>query len=80
MALLPQTRRWFSEATVQSAPWTADQLVAAKHGRTVSVVLPALDEQATVGSLVEVLRPLVGGLIDELVVMDSGSTDCTAEV
>jgi glucosyl-3-phosphoglycerate synthase len=79
-ALLPQARRWFSEATVQSAPWTAEQLVAAKHGRTVSVVLPALNEQATVGALVDALRPLIGGLIDELVVMDSGSTDCTAEV
>lgn len=80
VALLPHTRRWFSEATVQSVPWTADQLVAAKHGRTVSVVLPALNEQATVGALVDALRPLVGGLIDELVVMDSGSTDRTAEV
>jgi glucosyl-3-phosphoglycerate synthase len=79
-ALLPQARRWFSEATVQSVPWTAEQLIAAKHGRTVSVVLPALNEQATVGALVDALRPLVGGLIDELLVMDSGSTDCTAEV
>jgi glucosyl-3-phosphoglycerate synthase len=43
------------------------------------VVLPALNEQATVGALVDALRPLVGGLIDELVVMDSGSTDGTAE-
>ncbi|MDQ3827176.1 MAG: glucosyl-3-phosphoglycerate synthase [Actinomycetota bacterium] len=65
---------------MQSVPWTAEQLIAAKQGRTVSVVLPALNEQATVGAQVEALRPLVGGLIDELVVMDSGSTDCTAEV
>ena len=78
--LLPQTRRWFNEATVQSVPWTAEQLTAAKHGRRVSVVLPALNEQATIGALVDTLRPLVGGLIDELVVMDSGSTDRTAEV
>jgi glucosyl-3-phosphoglycerate synthase len=78
--MLPQTRRWFSEATVQSVPWTVARLVAAKRGRTVSVVLPALNEQATVGALVGELRPLVGGLIDELVVMDSGSTDRTAEV
>jgi glucosyl-3-phosphoglycerate synthase len=79
-ALLPQARRWFSEATVHSVPWTTEQLIAAKQGRTVSVVLPALNEQPTVGALVEALQPLVGGLIDELVVMDSGSTDCTAEV
>lgn len=80
LALLPQTRRWFVEATVQSVPWTIEQLIAAKQGRTISVVLPALNEQATVGTLVSSLRPLVGGLVDELVVMDSGSTDCTAEV
>ncbi|MGH3572237.1 MAG: glycosyltransferase, partial [Pseudonocardiaceae bacterium] len=78
--MLSQTRRWFSEATVQSVPWTVAQLVAAKRGRTVSVVLPALNEQATVGAVVSELRPLVGGLVDELVVMDSGCTDRTAEV
>lgn len=76
-ALLPQTRRWFGTATVQSVPWTVEALVAAKRGRTVSVVLPALNEEATVGAVVSELRPLVGELIDELVVMDSGSTDRT---
>jgi glucosyl-3-phosphoglycerate synthase len=80
LVLLPQTRRWFSEATVQSVPWTVEQLVAAKQGRTVSVVLPALNEEATVGALVGELRSLVGGLVDELVVMDSGCTDRTADV
>ncbi|MGH3795027.1 MAG: glucosyl-3-phosphoglycerate synthase [Pseudonocardiaceae bacterium] len=76
-ALLPQTRRWFGEATVQSVPWTVEALVAAKRGRTVSVVLPALNEEATVGAVVGALYPLLGTLIDELVVMDSGSTDRT---
>ena len=80
LALLPQARRWFSEATVQRVPWTVEQLVAAKRGRTVSVVMPALNEEATVGALVGELRSLVGGLVDELVVMDSGCTDRTAEV
>ncbi|MFN2495957.1 MAG: glucosyl-3-phosphoglycerate synthase [Pseudonocardiaceae bacterium] len=80
MALLPQARQWFGEATVQSVPWTVDALVAAKRGRTVSVVLPALNEEATVGAVVGELRPLLGGLIDELVVMDSGSTDRTVAV
>jgi glucosyl-3-phosphoglycerate synthase len=79
-ALLPQARRWFGEATVQSVPWTVESLVAAKRGRTVSVVLPALNEEATVGALVGALRPLVGSLVDELVVMDSGSTDRTVAV
>jgi glucosyl-3-phosphoglycerate synthase len=51
----------------------------------VSVVLPALDEQHTVGAIVEAIRvDLVDGartggfpLVDELVVVDSGSTDAT---
>ena len=34
---------WFARRTWQSAPWTAADLVAAKAGRTVSVVLPALN-------------------------------------
>jgi glucosyl-3-phosphoglycerate synthase len=46
----------------------------------VSVVLPALDEEATVGAIVAAIVPLVPDLVDELVVMDSGSTDRTAEV
>ncbi|NMO02045.1 glucosyl-3-phosphoglycerate synthase [Gordonia sp. TBRC 11910] len=54
------------------------ELVEAKDGRTVSVVLPALNEEATVGDVVASIRPLLGGLVDELVVMDSGSTDATA--
>jgi glucosyl-3-phosphoglycerate synthase len=46
-------------------------------------VLPALDEQATVGAIVAAILPLTRGarpLVDELVVMDSGSTDATAAV
>lgn len=75
--MLPQTRRWFAAATVQRPRYSTASLVAAKRGRTVSVVLPALDEEATVGAVVAGLRPLLGALIDELVVMDSGSRDGT---
>ncbi|MFI1913787.1 glucosyl-3-phosphoglycerate synthase [Nocardia sp. NPDC020380] len=60
--------------------WTIADLVAAKNGRTISVVLPALNEEETVGSVVASIRPLLGTLVDELVVMDSGSTDRTIEV
>ena len=59
--------------------WSIDELVTAKAGRTVSVVLPALNEEATVGAVVETIAPLVGTLVDELIVLDSGSTDATAE-
>ncbi|MBP2476456.1 glucosyl-3-phosphoglycerate synthase [Crossiella equi] len=74
---------WFAARTWQSPQWTVEELVRAKGNRTVSVVLPALDEQKTVGAIVEALLPMAQGpspLADELVVLDSGSTDATAEV
>ena len=54
-------------------------------GTTVSVVLPALNEQRTVGTIVAAIHAdLIDGartggsrLVDELVVVDSGSTDDT---
>jgi glucosyl-3-phosphoglycerate synthase len=74
---------WFARRTWQEPAWTVEELVAAKAGRRVSVVLPALDEEATVGAIVAAIVPLTRGpapLVDELVVMDSGSTDRTVEV
>jgi glucosyl-3-phosphoglycerate synthase len=41
------------------------------------VVLPALNEEETVESVIESIAPLVDGLVDELIVLDSGSTDDT---
>jgi glucosyl-3-phosphoglycerate synthase len=76
----PRARAWFAERTWQCPEWTVEELVAAKGSRTVSVVLPALNEQATVAGVVASIRPLVGTLVDELVVVDSGSTDRTVEV
>jgi glucosyl-3-phosphoglycerate synthase len=77
------TEEWFARRTWQEPAWTVEELVAAKAGRRVSVVLPALDEEETVGAIVAAIVPLTRGpapLVDELVVMDSGSTDRTVEV
>ncbi len=79
--MLPAVEDWFARRTWHRPQWTVPELVRAKGNRTVSVVLPALDEEPTVGAVVAAIRPLVpAGLVDELVVVDSGSTDRTAAV
>lgn len=70
---------WLAGRTWNQPAWTPAELTAAKAGRTVSVVLPALDEAGTIGAVVASITPLVGDLVDELVVVDSGSTDDTAD-
>ena len=69
--------RWLTDHSWSRPHWTVAELEAAKAGRTVSVVLPALNEEETVAGVVETITPLLGGLVDELVVLDSGSTDDT---
>jgi glucosyl-3-phosphoglycerate synthase len=78
----PDARRWFERRTSAAADWPVDVLVERKGATTVSVVLPALDEEPTVGGIVEGIRALADetGLVDEVVVLDSGSADRTAEV
>ncbi|BBX72510.1 glucosyl-3-phosphoglycerate synthase [Mycobacterium shinjukuense] len=68
---------WWSDRTWNRPRWTISELVAAKAGRTVSVVLPALNEAETIESVIDSISPLVDGLVDELIVLDSGSTDDT---
>ncbi|MFF1481045.1 glucosyl-3-phosphoglycerate synthase [Streptomyces sp. NPDC058301] len=84
--MLEEVERWLSRRSWSAADRPLDALVAAKRrtATTVSVVLPALDEEATVGRIVAAIRrelmTAAVPLVDELVVIDSGSTDRTAEV
>ncbi|MFG2669032.1 glucosyl-3-phosphoglycerate synthase [Streptomyces sp. NPDC048387] len=85
--MLDEVERWLADRSWSAADRPLDQLLDRKRaaGTTVSVVLPALDEEATVGQIVEVIRrDLIEGLpvplVDELVVIDSGSADRTAEI
>jgi glucosyl-3-phosphoglycerate synthase len=78
--------RWFAENTFSSTEF-ADlrKLVDAKErqGVRISVGLPALDEEATIGKIVRAIRSHLMEripLVDELVVIDSGSTDRTREI
>jgi glucosyl-3-phosphoglycerate synthase len=69
--------------TFHHAQFDAQALVDAKGGQTVSVCLPARDEEATVGQIVSTIRRELLeeiGLVDEIVVVDDHSTDATAAV
>ncbi|MEU8957309.1 glucosyl-3-phosphoglycerate synthase [Streptomyces sp. NPDC048518] len=83
--MLEEVEHWLSRRSWSVADRPLELLTAAKRasGTTVSVVLPALDEEGTVGQIVaEIRRELMERvpLVDELVVIDSGSSDRTAEV
>ncbi len=67
----------------QAADGEVGPILHAKHagGVTVSVCIPARDEAATVGSIVSAVRGSpVDDLVDEVLVVDDGSTDGTGAV
>jgi glucosyl-3-phosphoglycerate synthase len=69
--------------TFQIDEFDAARLVDLKGDQLVSVCLPARNEEATVGAIVERVRrrTMVDvPLVDELIVVDDHSTDSTAEV
>lgn len=79
----PDKRRWLTAATGAWTDWDAGGLAAAKGTQRISVVIPARNEQATVGAIVAAIRHALAeqtSLVDELVVIDSDSTDGTPEV
>jgi glucosyl-3-phosphoglycerate synthase len=64
-----------------SSDFPAEAVLANKHGRRVTVCLPARNEESTVGQVVGLIsEELVRRypVVDELVVIDDGSTDDTA--
>ncbi|MGW7240759.1 glucosyl-3-phosphoglycerate synthase [Streptomyces sp. NPDC054804] len=83
--MLEEVERWLATRSWSMNDRPLHRILAAKQrtGQSVSVVLPALNEEATVGDIVAIIRHDLmrqAPLVDELVVVDSGSTDRTAAV
>jgi glucosyl-3-phosphoglycerate synthase len=74
---------WFERATSRWTDWPLDALVSAKGDVRISVVIPARNEESTIGGIVAGIREALmdgAGLVDELVVIDSDSSDDTARL
>ena len=79
----PEVRSWFDRRTSAASDWPIDRLLAAKGTTRIDVILPALNEEATVADIVAVVRrDLMSAefpLVDDLVVVDTDSVDATAQ-
>lgn len=83
--MLNEVERWLSTRSWSVTDRPLHRILAAKRssGQSVSVVLPALNEEETVGEIVAAIRRDLMQrvpLVDEIVVVDSGSTDRTSAV
>jgi glucosyl-3-phosphoglycerate synthase len=77
MSVRPQA--WQASHTFHHLSFPPERL-AAEHKQTVSICLPARNEERTIGPILEQLIPLRElGAVDQIVVVD-GSSDRTAEI
>jgi glucosyl-3-phosphoglycerate synthase len=78
--------RWFAENTFHAEEFAnLDRLLALKEERGVSIslVLPALNEEETVGDIIRANQRVLmehKPLLDEIILMDSNSTDQTRKI
>ncbi len=78
--------KWFAENTFDSEEFSrVDELVELKRsqGLTISLGLPTLNEEETVGEIIDMMKTELmeeQPLLDEIVLIDSGSTDRTVEI
>ncbi|WP_286956897.1 MULTISPECIES: glucosyl-3-phosphoglycerate synthase [Arsenicicoccus] len=76
----PVHQGWFARNTSSTQDWPLARLLSLKESTTIAVVIPARDEQQTVGQVVGEIANDLSGLVDELLVLDSLSSDRTASV
>ena len=79
----PAAQSWFRRRTTVASDWPRALVQSHKGDQRVSVIIPARDEEATVCDIVAAIRrDLMSGpqpLVDELLVVDSDSTDATVQ-
>jgi glucosyl-3-phosphoglycerate synthase len=83
--VIDTARSWYLSHTFTSAQFPIAELLESKRatGSVLSVIIPARNEQDTIGEVVRQIRQQLiesSPLVDELIVMDSDSTDDTAEI
>jgi glycosyltransferase involved in cell wall biosynthesis/nucleotide-binding universal stress UspA family protein len=78
--------RWFAENTFHSREFQdLERMLALKHEQAVSISLglPALNEEETVGEVIKTVKTVLMDqipILDEIVLIDSGSQDRTREI
>ena len=78
--------KWFAENTFHANEFKdVDYLLSLKHerGLSISLALPALNEEETVGNVIRTIKQslmLDAPLLDEIVLIDSNSDDRTREI
>jgi hypothetical protein len=78
--------KWFAENTFHAEEFSnLKELLALKEkqGSTISLALPALNEEATVGKVISTIKKALMEkvpLLDEIVLIDSNSTDRTRQI
>lgn len=81
-----QSEKWLAERTFHhSTFWDIKRLVEEKQrqGLTISLCLPTLNEEKTIGQEIVILKAELADrypLLDEIAVIDSGSSDRTCEI
>jgi len=81
-----KSKQWLADRTFHHSHfWDIKQLVESKEkqGLSISLCLPALNEEKTIGQEIVILKAELADrypLLDEIAVIDSGSTDNTCEI
>ena len=81
-----KTKRWLADRTFHHSNfWDIRWLVEEKQrqGLSISLCLPTLNEERTIGQEIVILKAELADrypLLDEIAVIDSGSTDRTCEI